>query len=215
MNEAHVCWNCGSPLPAGAPGTVERCKFCGAESRETPAVQPFDPAKLNASPKPTLAIIAGLVGALVIALVVILTMSRGAASRGSAAGAHAPRARFDVTLDGERFTLVPASDGYQVDRDGHARERVKVEGDRVKVEDSAGKQLAEVKKKDYGFKVYDPSGGVVVEGKHAGAGWKLKRPSGEEVAKLSGSSDDAIAAVAALTAEERLAIVVFIHEGEP
>ena len=215
MNEAHVCWNCGSPLPAGGPGAVERCKFCGAESREAPAAQPFDPAKLNASPKPTFAIIAGLVGALVIALVVILTMSRGGASRGSASGAHAPRARFDVTIDGDRFTLVPASDGYQVESDGHARERVKLEGDRVKVEDSAGKQVAEVKKKDYGFKVYDASGTVVMEGKHAGAGWKLKRPDGEQVAKLSSSSDDAVAAVSALSAEQRLAIVVFIHEGEP
>jgi hypothetical protein len=35
--EAHVCPNCGAPLPVGSPGTVEHCRFCSAEAREPPA----------------------------------------------------------------------------------------------------------------------------------------------------------------------------------
>ena len=31
---AHVCPNCGAPLPIAAPGAVEHCEFCGAETRE-------------------------------------------------------------------------------------------------------------------------------------------------------------------------------------
>jgi uncharacterized Zn finger protein (UPF0148 family) len=34
----HACPNCGAPLPIAAPGEIERCPFCGAETRE-----PLDP----------------------------------------------------------------------------------------------------------------------------------------------------------------------------
>lgn len=32
----YVCPRCGAPLPAGAPGEVERCRFCAAQVREDP-----------------------------------------------------------------------------------------------------------------------------------------------------------------------------------
>ncbi|HEY5239899.1 MAG TPA: hypothetical protein VIJ22_00475 [Polyangiaceae bacterium] len=34
--ERHLCPSCGAPLPVGAPGTIQRCRFCEAETREEP-----------------------------------------------------------------------------------------------------------------------------------------------------------------------------------
>ena len=34
--ERHLCPSCGAPLPVGAPGTIQRCRFCEAETREDP-----------------------------------------------------------------------------------------------------------------------------------------------------------------------------------
>ena len=38
--QTHACPTCGAPLAIGAPGAIERCPFCGAETREDPGPLP-------------------------------------------------------------------------------------------------------------------------------------------------------------------------------
>ena len=47
---AHVCPNCGAPIPIAAPGAIEHCPFCGAETREAPAPAPSGAHPSQADP---------------------------------------------------------------------------------------------------------------------------------------------------------------------